>query len=80
MGSGHFAPFCAVACCKKSKYSLLSSDLLLLSLTTVFFLLFFQIALDPIGCFCEECKCQRQGLYTNQGDENKYLNIPTKTG
>lgn len=40
MASGHFAPFCAVACCKKSKYSLLSSDLLLLSLTTVFFLLF----------------------------------------
>lgn len=40
MGSGHFVPLHAAACCKGSKYSLLSSDLLFLSLTTVFCLLF----------------------------------------
>lgn len=40
MGSGHFVPLGAVACCKGSKYSLLSSAVLLLSLTTAFRLLF----------------------------------------
>jgi len=66
--SSHFIPLSAVDYCKGSKISLLSTCLLLLSLSTAFWSL-FPPALEPVGCFCEDCRSRQWALYTGQADE-----------
>lgn len=71
-GSGHFIALHAVACCKGSKYFLVSSGLL----TPVSFAcFFFQMVLDPIVCFCGECRSQRQALHTDQAERRKTISM-----
>lgn len=75
--SSHFVPLSAVEYCKGSKISLLSTCLLLLSLSTAFWSL-LPPALEPVGCFCEDCRFWQQALYTVQPDKRPSQHLARK--